>query len=150
MHIVTLENTQKNIFNHRLNSIDSNTTQPRSSKWGVNLGTIKTRHPLNCGKCGSKNLKYRLGKASHAIQARCECDHSFPVGKALAPHLQHLIEPLPPPETRICRYCSGKAQVVDEHYYQCRNCGARLVRFNWDSANTNSRQLSLFGGEGDE
>lgn len=126
------KNKRNKNHSHRLNR--------SADKWGINLGNIKTRHPLNCGECGSKNLKFYKGTGRHKIKAVCQnqdCNHTFWVAANLAAFLEHLVEPDPPPETRVCRYCGKPATVVDEHYYQCRNCGDRLVQFN-------------FGGEIDE
>lgn len=129
-----MKNIIKQTFNKsKRNKNHSHRPNRSANRWGINLGNIKTPKPLNCGNCGSKNLKYKQGKKQGSIFAHCQnedCRNVFQVNAKLAPHLQHLVEPDPPPETRVCRYCGKPATVVDEHYYQCRNCGDRLVRFN--------------------
>ena len=116
-----------------------NKNHSQRSNWGINLGTIKTANPLNCGKCGSRNLKYKRGKKQGSLFAHCQnqdCNHAFKVNAKLADHLQHLIEPDPPPEKHPCRQCGRLAEAIDQWYVQCWNCGGLITRY--------------FGGEVDE
>lgn len=54
------------------------------------FGAATTANPLNCKKCGSKNLRYSKG-IGNEIKANCnDCDFGFEVAKAIAPYLQHL------------------------------------------------------------
>lgn len=136
-HLFNNNNTKSLETNRRLNNSESSSTNGRLRDFQVNFlfGKILTPNPLNCKKCGSKNLRYTKGKACHGIQAWCRgCGASFPVAKVLAPYLQHLVEPDPPPETRVCRYCGKKATVIDADYYSCSGCGAGLLNFNFGGA----------------
>lgn len=59
------------------------------NKWGINLGKIKSKSPLNC-KCGSRNLEYQKKKGD--LWAECsDCGGKFQVSSVLAPHLSHLV-----------------------------------------------------------
>ncbi|MFB2834089.1 hypothetical protein [Floridanema evergladense] len=103
-------------------------------KWGINFGNIKSTQPLNCS-CGSKNLRYTKGKSSNGIQAWCrDCGANFPVAKVLATFLEHLVEPEPEPKKVICRECQNSVEVIDSTYYQCWNCGGKILRINPNSS----------------